>query len=136
MNEPRKCSALGRTFSRCGKRNHFTRLCNSVRDSAKKVNKVDQMSDEDSSDEEYVKEISFGWMRSGAGRKATVKFPLDGVKVLMAIDSGATVNVIEEESFLKTQERSRKIDIKKRRRLSFTFMQVKPRYPLLENLRL
>ena len=45
-------------------------------------------------------------MHSGAGRKATEKFLLNGVKDLMAMDSGASVNVMDEDSFLKIQEES------------------------------
>lgn len=106
VHEPRKLPAFGKMCSRCGKRNRFARVCNSVRDSAKKVNQVDDVSNENDFDEEYVKKTFLGWMRSGARRKATVKFLRNSVKDVMASDSGASVNVMDEERFLKIQERS------------------------------
>ena len=66
-------------------------------------------SDEEDSDDEYVKKITIGWMSTDTGKKTTVKLLLNGVKVQMAIDSGASANIMDEERFQKIQERSKEI---------------------------
>ena len=74
---------------------------------AEKVNQVGDSSDEEDSDDEYVKKITIGWMSTDTGKKATVKFLLNGVKVQMAIDSGTSANIMDEGRFQKNQERSK-----------------------------
>ena len=46
-------------------------------------------------------------MSTDTGKKTTVKLLLNGVKVQMAIDSGASANIMDEERFQKIQERSK-----------------------------
>ena len=41
------------------------------------------------------------------GKKTTVNLLLNGVKVQMAIDSGASANIMDEERYQKIQERSK-----------------------------
>ena len=59
----------------------------------------------------YVKKITIGWMSTDIGKKTTVKLLLNGVKVQMAIDSGASAsaraNISDERRFRKIQERSK-----------------------------
>ena len=69
------------------------------------------MSDEDNSDEEYIKKMSLSWMHSGTGRKATVKFLFNGMKVLLAINSGTSVNVIYERSAEKLYLEKMKVKV-------------------------
>ena len=61
--------------------------------------------DEGDSDYEYLKKLTIGWMSTDTGKKTTVKRLLNGVKVQMAIDSGASA--IDEGRFQKIQERSK-----------------------------
>ena len=91
----------------CLKKNHFARACRSDKGSAEKVNQVDDSSNEEYSDDEYVKKITIGWMSTDTGKKTTVKLRLNGVKVQMAIDSGASANIMDEERFQEIQERSK-----------------------------
>ena len=91
----------------CLKKNHFARACRSDKVSAEKVNQVDDSSDEEDSDDEYVKKITIGWMSTDTGKKITTKLRLNGVKVQMAIDSGASANIMDEERFQEIQERSK-----------------------------
>ncbi|XP_044171438.1 uncharacterized protein LOC122955744 [Acropora millepora] len=46
-------------------------------------------------------------MSTDTGKETTVKLFLNGVKVQMAIDSGASANIIDEGRFRKIQERSK-----------------------------
>ena len=46
-------------------------------------------------------------MSTDTGKKTTVKLFLNGVKVQLAIDSGASANIIDEGRFRKIQERSK-----------------------------
>ena len=107
-HEPKKCPAFGKTCSKCLKKNHFARACRSDKVLTEKVNQVGDSSDEEDSDDEYVKKITIGWMSAAdTGKKTTVKFLLNGVKVQMAIDSGASANIMDEGRFQKIQERSK-----------------------------
>ena len=107
-HEPKKCPAIGKTCGKCLKKNHFARSCRSDKGLAGKViNQVGDSSDEEDSDDEYVKKITIGWMSTDTGKKTTVKLLLNGVKVQMAIDSGANANVMDEGRFQKIQERSK-----------------------------
>ena len=72
---------------------------------AENVNQVGDLSDEEDSGDEYMKNITIGWMSTDTGKKTTVTFLLYGVKVQMAIDSGASANIMDEEIFQTFQER-------------------------------
>ena len=50
----------------CLKKNHFARACRSDKVSA--VNQVDDSSDEEDSDDEYVKKVTIGWMSTDTGK--------------------------------------------------------------------
>ena len=96
-----KCPPFGKMCGKCLKKNHFARACRSDKVSAEKVNQVGDSSDEEDSDDEYVKKITIGWMSTDTGKKTSVKLFLKGVKVQMAIDSGASANIIDEGRFRK-----------------------------------
>ena len=103
----KKCPAIGKTCGKCLKKNHFARACRNDKGLAEKVNRVGDSSDEEDSDDEYVKTISLGWMSTDTGKKTTVRLLLNGVKVQMAIEPGASANIMDEERFQKIQERSK-----------------------------
>ena len=54
-----------------------------------------------------MKKITIGWTSTDTGKKTTVKFLLNGVKVQMDIDSAASANIMDEGRFQKIQERSK-----------------------------
>ena len=72
-HEPKKCPAFGKICGKCLKKNHFAHACRSDKVSAKKVNQVGDSSDEEDSDDEYVKKVTIGWMSADTGKKSTVK---------------------------------------------------------------
>ena len=82
-------------------------LVEAIKFQQRKFNQVDDSSDEEDSDNEYVKKITIRWMSTDTGKKTIVKRRLNGVKVQMAIDSGASANIIDEERFQEIQERSK-----------------------------
>ena len=53
-----------------------------------------------------MKKITIGWMSSDTGKKTTLKLLLNGAKVQMAIDSGASANIMDEVRCQKIEERS------------------------------
>ena len=92
----KQCPAFGKICGKCLKKNHFACACRSDKVSAKKVNQVGDSSDEEDSDDEYVKKVTIGWMSTDTGKKTTLKLFLNGVKAQKAIDSGASANIIDE----------------------------------------
>ena len=54
-----------------------------------------------------MRKITIGWMSTDTGTKTTVKLLLNGVKVQIAIDSGASANIIDKGRFRKIEERSK-----------------------------
>ena len=103
--EPKKSPAIGKTCGKCLKKNHFALACRKDKVLAGKVNQVGYLSDEEDSGDEYMKKITIGWMSTDTGKKTTMTFLLYGVKVQMAIDSGASANIMDEEIFQTFQER-------------------------------
>ena len=71
-HEPKKCRAFGKICGKCLKKNHVARACRSDKVSAEKVNHVGNSSDEEDSDDKYVKKITMGWMSTNTGKKTTV----------------------------------------------------------------
>ena len=73
-------------------------------------------------------------MSTDTGNKTTVKFLLNGVKVQMAIDSGASAIIMDEGRFQKIQERSKeRLRLEKSKVKLCGYATVKFRYPLPEN---
>ena len=68
-----------------------------------------------------MRKITVGWMSVDI-----VKLLLNVVKVQMAIDSGASANIMDEERFQKIQERFKE-------KLQLEKSKLKLPYPLLEN---
>lgn len=99
--------AFGKICHKCLKKNHFPCACRSNKVLAEKVNQVGDSSDEEDSDDEYVKKITIRWMSTDTGKKTTVKLLLNGVKVQMGIDSGVSEHIIDEGRLRKIQERSK-----------------------------
>ena len=50
-----------------------------------------------------MEKITIGWMSTDTGKKTTLKLLLNGAKVQMAIDSGASANIMEEVRCQKIQ---------------------------------
>ena len=94
-----ECPAKGKECRSCGKMNHFARVCRSKSDVATgKVRNVEAFD----SDSEYVYTVS----NAPDFKSPRVEVMVDNTEVSMMIDSGATVNLIDEATFLKVNKRS------------------------------
>ena len=132
-HKARNCAAYGETCRKCGKPNHFARMCRSTADdhegksrtSGAGKSRVDQIQSSDSesstSDDEFVKTIkTVGTAKKSRkisnidSQPTLVKLTVNGVKTQMAVDSGASVNIMDEKRFQKIQEMSvRKLHLRK-----------------------
>ena len=102
-----KCPAQGKTCRKCSKNNHFARVCrSSAQDNRQKSEKANfrkqntvkplYHSESDSSEEEYmyaVKQKSTGC--------PTAKVNIGGSTIKIMIDTGASINVLDQQAFDK-----------------------------------
>jgi hypothetical protein len=120
----RACPAKGKTCNFCGKENHFAAVCrkrdvgsrndkrkdqdfdNQKKKSYHSVKKVEVASDPEgatSSDDEYVF-ASSGTRHGKSGKHPIVTVTIGKEKVDFIVDTGATVNLIEETDFLRLED--------------------------------
>ena len=104
----RPCPAQGQTCHKCGKPNHYARVCMSAtrlaQNSSQQINQVvekQRVEESSDSDDEYV--YSIGKDKSHIP-KATVQ--INDVDVSLIIDTGASVDVIDEHTFNNLVRRS------------------------------
>ena len=99
-----------------------------------RVNKVEQESDGSGSDDEYVTQVSVkyeinhikGTVKQ-VQEKTMVKTKLKDVKVMFSVDSGSSVNLIDEERFSLINERSKtKLKLKKSKVKLFGYASKQP----------
>ena len=109
----RPCPAQGKTCSYCKRQNHFTRCCKQrpkSQQNREKVNKVQDNTSSDDSSEEYV----YCMDKSNAHtKKLETKLTINGQEVLFLIDTGASVNILDEKSFDKINTTGKPVTIKK-----------------------
>ena len=137
----RNCPTWGKTCHGCGKLNHLQSICNSSkqrqgrrqfqrrprRQDKSRVNKVEQESDGSGSDGEYVKQVSVEYEINYI--KGTVKQAQEKtmVKVMFSVDSGSSVNLIDEERFRLINKRSKtKLKLKKSKVKLFGYASKQP----------
>lgn len=139
-HEPsRPCPALGKTCHACGKHNHFSSVCRSSRKPfglqrrtqrprrREQLNQVneDVLADELSEDDEgYVyatttKERKNNPTSSSERESINVisrpRLPvtIGGVKVLVMIDSGASVNILDKKDYKRIAKQNRRVQLQK-----------------------
>jgi transposase InsO family protein len=104
------CPAKGTTCAGCGKKNHFVTVCRSTKQSANFVTGentdtrrscADIHRQSDSSDDEY----SFSAKQPG-DKLPTCNVTVEGKIVNMTVDSGASVNIMDSETFQKLKRPS------------------------------
>ena len=64
------------------------------------------MDDEEDLDDEDTKKVIVELTKTAAEEKTSLKFILNSIKVKVAVDSGASANVIDEERFKKDLSKS------------------------------
>ncbi|XP_064637856.1 uncharacterized protein LOC135494035 [Lineus longissimus] len=98
------CPAKGKTCSKCSGRDHFAVVCKSKKNNNHNVNVLGQAEGEHDDDYAFL-------IRDGAtGTTNRLPIEIGGVKLEMLIDSGATCNVVDEDTW-KALKKSR-IDCK------------------------
>jgi hypothetical protein len=111
----RKRTAVGKACNKCSKLNHFARYCkssqlskakrDSQRDKTQSVNKLLSIQDEDvdaHESDDYV------WTVQGIGNKLPqIRISLLGANVNFTIDTGATVNIIVQDTFERLPSKPR-----------------------------
>ena len=105
IKDRRQCPAWGQTCRKCGKENHFAKVCQGRTRSQgrQEVNVVDNEDDEYESDE-YIAYISVKEHIGQVGEKQfesklTATMLLNGQEETMHLDSGATINVLSQETY-------------------------------------
>ena len=91
-NGRKSCPAWGIECRKCGKKNHYAKKCKSTT----KVRKIDNLSGSESEDEYRVSAVQ---QKTARGHTITVK--VDEIPLQVQIDSGADVNIVDEDSFDK-----------------------------------
>ena len=86
------CPARGKKCSKCNGDNHFAKVCRSKRH---RVNQVDDRAKADSDSDEF----EFMVQPREKQKTNTLQFKVGGVCVDMLVDSGATANLIDEETW-------------------------------------
>ncbi|KAK3720930.1 hypothetical protein QZH41_014537, partial [Actinostola sp. cb2023] len=101
------CKAKGKICNSCGKLNHFARVCRSNPTSRNTVRNVTQenVTQDDDEDELYAYTIG-----SNARNKKSpmCQLQVDGRKIQLMIDSGASVDLIDEVTFKEINKDNRK----------------------------
>lgn len=96
-----RCPARGKTCGKCGGPNHFAKVCK-TQTNRKMSAKIRQVEDDErnSSDDEYA----FGV--TSLKRRNALKIPVDlgGVTTPMMIDSGASTNIVNSETWRKLKQ--------------------------------
>ena len=113
-NGRKSCPAWGLECRNCGKRNHYARKCKA----AKRVRKINNLSDSDSEDEYRVSAVT--------GKKKVcnkVKVNINTVPIKFQIDSGADVNIIDEDTFVTLK---RQVTLKKSNAKLFAYNSSSP----------
>ncbi|KAJ8048052.1 hypothetical protein HOLleu_00217 [Holothuria leucospilota] len=102
-HEPRCCPAYGKLCKRCGKPNHFAKMCRTPH----KTKTVQEIKDENSSDDteedffiDVVHMINDGFKADG-NHEWKVHLKLKGMKLPFKIDTGADANIISKSVYRK-----------------------------------
>jgi transposase InsO family protein len=85
------CPAMGKTCSKCNRKDHYSKVCRSHSQKAYQVSMPER--EISSSDDEY----SFHVKGHNCSPKAEIV--LNGTTIEMIVDTGATVNVLDESTF-------------------------------------
>ena len=123
------CPARRQTCKACNKKNHYARCCRSIKTQTKqnaqpgRINQVQTVPDlEDSSQEdsssdelsdEYVYTVNGASNSDTPSTTPQVDIKVQNTMIQFLIDSGATVNLIDEETWSKIQKRNKSFMLQK-----------------------
>ena len=91
----KECPAIGKKCRKCNQLGHFESCCRSK--SGHSSVKVDQITEKSREDPEYVFQI----LQKGVNKSVKVKLRICGTDVEFKVDTGASVNVIDNETYKK-----------------------------------
>ena len=105
-HKDRQCPAKGRQCNFCKKKNHFAKVCRSRLKTESKVNQVESQQDRSSTSENSDEEYTFGLRTRDKVNSLKPKQPhtmveVDGTKIEVLIDTGSSINVMDEHTFAK-----------------------------------
>ena len=94
-----KCPAYGKVCTRCGKENHFAKMCKSGKSEGKRpTRKVNKMAVQDaSSGEEWVNTTKIQGPKSNEQKDVKCELLINGKTVTFQIDTGSSVNTLPRE---------------------------------------
>ncbi|CAB3986536.1 Uncharacterized protein K02A2.6 [Paramuricea clavata] len=129
------CPAKGKTCRACGKLNHFARVCrsrknppkDSKKDSRESVRVAQQQTQKqsppNSSDDEYTFAVS-------SSKITNIQIQINGTPIAVAIDSGATTNILDSEAFACIRKRNKHVQLEPTQTNIYAYNAVQP-LPLL-----
>jgi transposase InsO family protein len=86
------CPALGQTCSACNKPNHFAKCCRANNKGNDMINQIESIEAESKEDQAYIFSI-------GQGEIPTTIVKMNGVELSFNIDTGAAINILDEEGY-------------------------------------
>ena len=107
------CPAQGKTCSYCKKQNHFTRCCKQRQKNQQNREKVNTVKDDTSSDDSSEEYVYCMDKTNAHTKKLETKLTINGQEVLFLIDTGASVNILDEKSFDKINTTGKPVTLKK-----------------------
>ena len=96
------CPAQGKTCSYCKKQNHFTRCCKQRQKNQQNREKVNTVKDDTSSDDSSEEYVYCMDKTNAHTKKLETKLTINGQEVLFLIDTGASVNILDESRSTKS----------------------------------
>ena len=113
-----RCPAYGKTCSTCGKKNHFSRMCRNKKDQSKphvgrssqmqkkKVNQVDLLEQCDPNDDDIYGMYHLFNVNAEKKEPYTCQLIINSVPISMEVDTGASLTIVNEESFKEIAEQN------------------------------
>ena len=105
------CPATGRRCIKCGRLNHFARMCNKASNEGKgkQANSVELEQETNAHDvsqeEESLEEVYLYQLKEGKSQNPTVAININGILISLYLDTQADVTVVTEKHYGKLQDK-------------------------------